>query len=135
MPDQEKTVRVQLRRSLQFRSPTGELSAAYGPGVVDLPEHYAASLGGGLEQAKARAAAADAASKPKEGAQAGAGESKEQEPGDRFADMTKDELVSEAELRKLEVKRTDGGGGQPRKEDYLSALRQAEASKQGGGQS
>lgn len=39
-----------------------------------------------------------------------------------FEDMTKDELVAEAEKRGLTVARSDGKDGEPLKADYLKAL-------------
>lgn len=138
MADQEKMVKVDLRRSVGQRAAgAGGAITTYGPGQgVEVPESLARSLGlrsVEQEQAATRALGGTATGTRTEtgGEQEPQGE---QEPDagqdkDPYEGFLKDDFVAEAERRNLEVKRTDGKDGEPRVEDYRAALEKDDQAK------
>lgn len=98
---------VNMRRSASVRQPGGGTGQSYGPGLVQVPRSFAQSLNlQEVEGPKAKSAKTE----------------------DKYANFSKADFVAEADLRGLDVKRSEGEG-EPRVAEYRAALEADDAAK------
>lgn len=120
MANDSNMVKVTLRRSVGVRNPgTGGGATLYGPGTVSVPRDVARTLGLDRKRAGSRTRSV-----------APTTESTTATSEDPYTGWLKSDFQAEAERRGLDVKRTDGGDGDLRVEDYRAALEADDASKQ-----
>lgn len=116
----EKTVTVELRRTIAVRTPGARGSTrSYGPGVVDIPESLARSLG--IKAGEGRVAPTQGR-KVERAERTGRRTAAATGDADPFADWKKEDFEAEAARRNITVTRGDGKDGEPLLEDYRKAL-------------